>query len=86
MTTTKPCTCCNDVDHLQNEDMDWTVAHMAPIPKCDICNEVEATVDAATNKPGNYWAYMCADCWETHGRTPGELGLGIGQRLIKAES
>lgn len=86
MTTTKPCTCCNDVDHLQNEDMDWTVAHMTTIPKCDICNEAEATVDAPVKAAGNPWGYLCHSCWQLDGRWPNRLGLGIGQRLIKGAS
>jgi len=60
---------------------DWTVAEVASIPQCDMCNTGPAVVDAGTrNGP---WAYMCNSCWHLDGRAPGKLGAGIGQRLIE---
>ena len=71
-----------DMTTTHDTTTDWTIAEMSNIPTCDICGLAKATVDAATKMDGNPWAYMCDDCWETDGRTPGKLGLGIGQRLI----
>lgn len=61
-----------------------TEAHMTSIPNCDICGTTPAVVDAGTRM--GPWAYMCTSCWHLDGRSPGKLGLGIGQKLVKVES
>jgi hypothetical protein len=62
-------------------------AVVAELPDCDIhfrLHEIRtpAAYDAATNLPGNPWAYMCAGCFPKF--STGQLGLGAGQRLILA--
>ncbi len=78
---TKPCACCNDTSLLRDEDIDWTVAHItrAAQPICDMCEASPAEIDAPLKS--NLWAQMCGSCWQTLGKHPNELGLGIGQRL-----
>lgn len=47
------------------------------LPKCDFCDD-DAAYDARTiHGP---WAFVCQHHFDLYG--PGELGVGIGQRLV----
>lgn len=67
----------------QTPEVDPTVAHVGELPDCDVCQRdgvtAPAAYDAALNVPNRPWAFMCVDCFTSHGI--GELGLGKGQRL-----
>ena len=57
-----------------------TVAEVARIPSCDFCNS-DAVYDGKMQRRSS-WAYMCEPHWVIFGI--GELGLGLGQRLVLA--
>lgn len=50
---------------------------VAELPLCDFCGE-QAQYDAKTNF--GPWANVCQQDFEHH--TSGQLGLGIGQKLV----
>lgn len=54
-----------------------TTVQVATLPKCDICQTLDAEYDGATFF--GPWAYMCEPCWNQNG--VGKLGTGFGQRL-----
>jgi hypothetical protein len=77
--------------HYQPEDddgfqkKDWTVAEVVTIPPCDYCGLVGAEKPAeydAKTKFNGVWAWMCEKHW-IENRVTEELGLGIGQKLVK---
>ena len=61
--------------------MEWYVAEVARIPRCDVCQMCSAAYDAQTKE--GPWAYMCEECFRVDGA--GRLGLGWGQRLVLAD-
>lgn len=54
-----------------------TTTRVQALPKCDICQALDAQYDSATYF--GPWAYMCEPCWNQNGL--GKLGTGYGQRL-----
>jgi hypothetical protein len=65
---------------------DWTVVEMTIIPNCDYCDDehtvTSAEYDARTY--GGFWAYMCKLHYLLNAKDA-ELGLGKGQRLVRAK-
>lgn len=59
--------------------MDYTVAKVHHIPKCNFHPDRDAVFDGKTQMEP--WAFMCQDCMDDHGVG---LGLGRGQKLVKA--
>lgn len=53
---------------------------VASLPQCNFCGD-EARYDAKTTI--GPWAYLCQQCWESHG--VGRLGTGFGQRLVLSQ-
>ena len=56
------------------------------LPTCDVCRLAGRTrrparYDAAYEKPGSPWAFMCGDCYLLH--TDLRLGLGRGQYMFE---
>lgn len=59
------------------DDSHGYIAVVSHRPMCDFDCGRESRFDGAT-KMGP-WAYMCVECWLTHGI--GRLGTGYGQKL-----
>ena len=61
------------------EETDNTIAEVTKLPKCNYC-DCDAEYDARTIENYTIWANFCETHFETH--STGELGLGLGQKLI----
>ena len=61
------------------EETDNTIAEVTKLPKCNYCDS-DAEYDARTIENYTIWANFCETHFETH--STGELGLGLGQKLI----
>lgn len=60
--------------------VNWNEAKVAELPKCDFCGQ-PAKYDAATKQGA--WAFMCESDYQFERRFA-DLGLGKGQKLVKA--